>query len=141
MSDKLYFLAEEEGIYVVRWDFDHSINGIYYNEEGYSPTIGIAKHLHENSCLFRCVLAEELGHHYTSTGNNLPVKCSNYRQEISISRAEYQARKWAALELMPLDMVKKALTAGITEVWELAEEFGVTEDVVRFRMGLPDVRG
>ncbi|MDD3898742.1 MAG: ImmA/IrrE family metallo-endopeptidase [Syntrophomonadaceae bacterium] len=58
-----------------------------------------------------------------------------------MSRAEYQARKWAALELMPLDMVKKALASGVSEVWELAEEFGVTEDVVRFRMGLPDVRG
>jgi hypothetical protein len=42
---------------------------------------------------------------------------------------------------MPLDMVKKALASGVSEVWELAEEFGVTEDVVRFRMGLPDVRG
>jgi hypothetical protein len=31
--------------------------------------------------------------------------------------------------------------SGITEVWELAEEFGVTEDVARFRMRLPDVQG
>lgn len=90
---------------------------------------------------FRCVLAEELGHHYTSAGNNLPVKFSSYRQKMNISRSEYYARKWAALELMPLDMVKKALAAGILEVWELAEEFDVTEDVVRFRMGLPDVQG
>lgn len=27
------------------------------------------------------------------------------------------------------------------KLYSLAEEFGVTEDVVRFRMGLPDVRG
>jgi len=86
-------------------------------------------------------LAEELGHHYTSTGNSLPVKCSSYRQKMNISRSEYQARKWAALELIPLNMIKKALASGITEVWELAEEFGVTEDVARFRMRLPDVQG
>lgn len=103
--------------------------------------VGIAKHIHDGSCLFRCVLAEELGHHYTSTGNSQPVKCSSYRQKMNISRSEYQARKWAALELIPLNMIKKALAAGITEVWELAEEFGVTEDVARFRMGLPDVQG
>lgn len=138
MRDDLCLLAEEQGIYVIDWDFDHSINGIYYHEEGRRPAIGIARRIREGSCLFRCVMAEELGHHFTSTGNILPVKCSNYRLRLAINRAEYQARKWGALRLMPAEQVKNALVAGITEVWELAEDFGVTEDLVRFRLRIED---
>lgn len=139
MKDKLLSLVEEEGIYLVHWDFDPPVNGFYYHEEGLKPTIGIANGIIDNTPLYTCVLAEELGHHYTSAGQNLPVKGFSYSQRLDISRAEYLAQKWAALKLMPAEKVRQALASGIHEVWELAEEFGVTETLVRFRMGIEDL--
>lgn len=137
MKDKLLNLVDEEGIYLVHWDFAPPVNGFYFLEEGLTPAIGIAKRIDENSPLYTCVLAEELGHHYTGAGH-LPVKGLNYSQRLKIGRAEYIAQKWAASILMPAERVRQALANGIHEVWELAEEFGVTEDLVRFRMKMED---
>lgn len=138
MKDDLLYMVEESGIYLVHWDFAPPVNGFYYHEEGLVPTIGIARHIGEYSPLYDCVLAEELGHHYTTTGYHLPVKYFNYANRQNISRAEYRAMKWAALKLMPVEHIKRALHAGFCEIWELAEEFGVTEELVRFRMKLED---
>ena len=38
--------------------------------------------------------------------------------------------------LVPENDLLDAISAGLYEVWELAEEFGVTEDMMRFRMRL-----
>lgn len=138
MKDKLLGLVEDEGIYLVHWDFEAPVNGFYYHEDGLRPTIGIAKRISDNTPLYTCVLAEELGHYYTSAGQGLPVKGFSYSQRLDINRAEYIAQKWAALKLMPAEKVRQALASGIREIWELAEEFGVTESLVRFRMGIED---
>lgn len=138
MKEKLLGLVEEEGIYLIHWNFTPPVNGFYYQEAGSMPAIGIANHIKDNTPLYTCVLAEELGHYYTSTGAHLPVARFSYTQRLTISRTEYIAQKWAALQLMPAEKVRQALASGIREVWELAEEFGVTEDLVRFRMRIED---
>jgi hypothetical protein len=58
---------------------------------------------------------------------------------MEVSRAEYRALRWAAQWLIPLDKLAQAFKWGIFEVWELAEYFDVTEDMVRFRLSLPDM--
>lgn len=47
-------------------------------------------------------------------------------------RMEYRANKWAIKKLIPEDELKEAIQNGYTELWQIAEYFGVTEDVVRF---------
>ena len=37
---------------------------------------------------------------------------------------------------MPEKELAWALRSGFVEIWELADYFGVTEDMVRFRMGI-----
>ena len=88
---------------------------------------------------FRCVLAEELGHHYTTVGSCLPRTYFHYRDRVEVSRAEYRALRWAAQWLMPLDKLAQALKRGIVEIWDLADYFYVTEDMAKFRLNLPDV--
>lgn len=46
-------------------------------------------------------------------------------------RHEYRADKWAAHYLLPPDKLRAAMEDGCTEVWQLAERFGVTEEFVR----------
>jgi Zn-dependent peptidase ImmA (M78 family) len=138
MKDKLLYLVEEEGIYLIHWDFPPPVNGFYYQEASSVPAIVIASRIKDNTPLYTCVLAEELGHYYTSTAVHLPIARFSYAERLNVSRSEYIAQKWAALKLMPADKVRQALNAGLREVWELAEEFGVTEDLVRFRMRIED---
>lgn len=45
-----------------------------------------------------------------------------------VSRHEQRADKWAIKKLIPEDELIEQFEIGLTEVWELAEYFGVTED-------------
>lgn len=68
-----------------------------------------------------CVLAEEIGHHYTSTGSILNLK------EIVNVKQEKRARNWAYEKLIPLKSFIEASKEGLTNRYELAEFLGVTE--------------
>lgn len=45
---------------------------------------------------------------------------------------ENKANKWAVYRLIPWGKLKQAVRDGMTEVWELAEYFDVTEDFMRW---------
>jgi Zn-dependent peptidase ImmA (M78 family) len=72
-----------------------------------------------------CILAEELGHHYTSVGNIIDQSNLNNR------RQERKAREWAHQRLIPLTALIKALNSGARNYHELAEFLGVTEEFLR----------
>ena len=130
-------LAEREGIEVYFWQFNGGVRGIYWRPQGGAPpAIFLDASLQEFPSLLRCVMAEELGHHFTTTGNCLCRTYFNYRDRLSVSKAEHRALRWAAKYLIPKDKFVMALQNGIRERWELAEHFEVTEQMVEFRLGL-----
>lgn len=67
-------------------------------------------------------LAHELGHCETGSFYNSHTPC-DVRQ-----KHENRADKWAIKKLIPEDELNIAVSHGITEIWDLAEYFGVTED-------------
>lgn len=70
-------------------------------------------------------LAHELGHCETGAfyyGSPLQLK----------EQCEYRANLWAIKKLIPKDELKKALESGIIELWELAEHFEVSEELMKF---------
>ncbi|GKV69816.1 hypothetical protein NCCP2716_23140 [Sporosarcina sp. NCCP-2716] len=68
-----------------------------------------------------CVLAEELGHHHTSSGDIIDQsKLLNRKQE-------KRARNWAYKRLIPLSKIIEASKIGIRNRYELAFFLGVTE--------------
>jgi Zn-dependent peptidase ImmA (M78 family) len=79
-------------------------------------------------------LTHELGHYFTGT-----IYFYNM-DKYYIAKCEYKALKWASMFLMPKDKIVEAINKGITEVWELAEHFEVSEELVRFRLCLPDLQ-
>ena len=48
-----------------------------------------------------------------------------------IEKHEYKADKWAIKKLIPEDELDDAVAEGHTDIWDLAEHFGVTEDFMR----------
>ena len=71
------------------------------------------------------IVAEEIGHYKTSSGNILD------QDSIANIKQELQARRWAYEKVLPLDLVMQAITNGLTEVYDLAEHFDVTEIFMR----------
>lgn len=68
-----------------------------------------------------CILAEELGHHYTTHGNILnQCKVENRKQE-------RRARAWAYERLVSMQSLIDASKHGIRSRYELAEYLGVSE--------------
>ncbi len=137
MSVELFELIDKEGIYIEWWDFSPPLEAVYWSFPGLPPIIGLSGRLkHAPSAYFRCVLAEELGHHYTSTADSIPQTFFHYRDRLEVSKAEYRALKWAALHLMPFDDVLQAVSNGLVERWQLAGYFNVTEQMVDMRISL-----
>lgn len=73
----------------------------------------------------RVHLAHELGHCVTGSFYN------RYTPFDSRLRHEYRADKWAVRRLIPAEALDEAVAAGYTEIWALAEHFGVTEEFMR----------
>lgn len=71
-----------------------------------------------------CVLAEELGHYYTSTGNILD------QSKISNRKQEYRARLWAYNRAVGLNGLLDAYKAGCKSRYEIAEYLNVTEELL-----------
>ena len=70
-------------------------------------------------------LAHELGH--CETG-------SFYNQSAALDvrqKHENQADRWAIQHLIPSGALEEAIANGCAELWQLADYFGVTEDLMR----------
>ena len=73
----------------------------------------------------RVHLAHEIGHCTTDSFYNRHTPF-DIRQ-----KHENRADKWAIKKLVPEDELNEAVSNGITEPWELAEYFNVTEDFMK----------
>ena len=67
-----------------------------------------------------CVLAEELGHYYTTSGNILDQNIASNRKQ------EQLARLWSYNKLIGLRGIINAYNAGCTNKYEIAEFLNVT---------------
>lgn len=71
------------------------------------------------------VLAEEIGHYETSSGNILDQNnTSNRKQELA-------ARKWAYEKLVPIENIQFAFADGHTEIWDMAEYLDLDEEFLK----------
>lgn len=73
----------------------------------------------------KCVLAEELGHYYTTSGNILDQTDASNRKQ------EYRARLWAYNKLVGLQGIISANQSGCKNLFETADYLGVTEEFLR----------
>lgn len=69
-----------------------------------------------------CVLAEELGHYYTTVGNIIDM------QDIRNVKQERKARVWAYDELIGLTGLIRAFECCCQSRYEIADFLGVTEE-------------
>lgn len=92
-----------------------------YVETNKSKVILINKNVKKYSQK-NCILAEELGHYYTSYGNIIDLSDTRSRKQ------ELKAHKWAYEKLIPLQRLVEASREGVRNRYELAEYLDVTEE-------------
>jgi len=120
----LYRLADQDGIAVDCFDL-HSREALSVMDADGCCYIAIDPFQLRSEGDEREKLAHELGHCETGSFYN-QWAAADIRQ-----RHENHADKWAIKKLVPQDELEKAVSDGYTEVWELAEHFGVTESFMR----------
>lgn len=72
-----------------------------------------------------CILAEELGHYHTSSGNILD------QSDIRNRKQELRARQWAYQCMIPLDKIVQAYHTRISGRHDLADFLEVTEEFLQ----------
>ncbi len=155
--ERCYSIIEQEQILLEYTDLSSktrsNLYGLYLSD-GYGCVILLDKLLDkpENRRLHRCVLSEELGHHFTAPRNDLPRvfgSCSlgvtrvlpdDALSKVQIAQDERKALEWATNFLMPNNEFNKAVAAGCRTVYDLAEWFDVTEWFVYRKLGIIKAR-
>lgn len=120
---QLYALAQQENIEVLSFPLPE--NGSMSLQTDCGCVIGMDASVRDGGKEERVHLVHELGHCMTGSFYNIHA-VRDCRQ-----KHENRANKWAISLLIPVEELDEAVAMGCTEVWELAEHFGVTEDFIR----------
>jgi len=91
-----------------------------YNGLIYGNRVAIRKDL--TSAEKVCVLAEELGHYYTTYGNILD------QTDIKNLKQEYRAKGWAYKRLISIECLINTYLMGLSTPYEMAEFLNITEE-------------
>ena len=107
--------AKTDNVDIILFDFKGNLHGLYCDNN-------IALKKDDTIQEKTCILAEELGHHYTTVGNILDMSVDSNRKQ------EYQARLWGYNRLIGLQGIIKAHKAHCKNAYEAAEYLNVTVD-------------
>lgn len=120
----LYDIAREQNIEVVEWPL-HQNGSISLMDDDGNCVIGIDESVMDGDALERVHMGHELGHCMTGSFYSIHTAVDCRR------RHENRADKWAIRELIPVDDLDQAVADGHSEIWDLAEHFGVTEQFMK----------
>lgn len=113
--EKMLIDASNNGFEIVEKNFKSDAKGLCKGKK-----IGIRKDMSDTEKA--CILAEELGHYYTSVGNILDQNDTNNQKQ------EHVARRWATnILLCPADLID-ACRAGNEYISDIAEYLSVTPE-------------
>ena len=118
----LYRYAEKRDIEIIDFPLPETVSMSIDSGSGY---IGIDYGKIQSETEERVHLSHELGHCATGSFYNRYAKM-DIRQ-----RHENRADKWAIRKLIPVEKLDAAVADGHTELWDLADHFGVTEDFMK----------
>ena len=122
--ENLYNFADRRQIEVLTYPLPHN-GSMSVMDEGGNCFIGMDKSVQDESVKERVHLAHELGHCVTGSFYNIHAKLDCRQKQ------ENRADKWAIRKLIPVSALDDAVAEGCTDLWALAERFGVTESFMR----------
>lgn len=121
---ELYRTAQQEHIDILRYPMEQN-GSMSVMLSGGDCFVGMDDSVLDGGVQERVHLSHELGHCVTGSFYNI-YAAADLRQ-----RHENRADKWAIRKLIPVELLDDAIAGGCTELWELADRFGVTEEFMR----------
>lgn len=116
----LYALAEAAGIPVLPFPLPRT-GSVSIQDDARGCCVGLDEQVLDSDRQRRVHLAHELGHCFTGSFYNRHTALDLRRKH------ENRADKWAIETLISPEELDEAIAGGCTDLWSLAEHFGVTE--------------
>lgn len=128
--EKLFQIASDENIIIDYTDsLPDDLEGLYLHLEDIGHIISILYYVKENRNMFIEVLSEELGHYFTSMGDNI-INIKNYRDYLEICKCEKRALNWSVNTVIKnIDLVK-AFKNNCASFYDIAQYLNVPEKLV-----------
>lgn len=128
--NEIYEIIEKESIIYEETNLKNmNSKGVYLKVKDLPPIIAIESSIVKFTSLYISILAEELGHHFTTTGDLLEIS-NNYSDKIVKSKKENISRRWASNFLISDDEFVQALLKCISNKYELCEHFNITDEIL-----------
>lgn len=130
-------LLEEVSNNEIQLEFEQMNNkflGAYYHVDGVDIIL-LNEMLLNNKKLLNCVLAEELGHFYTTVISELPIsKNQKYDNNLNYEKSENMALKWATNFMIPDEKLIKCINDNQeVNMYEISNIFNVTKGFVELK--------
>ena len=133
-NDALCGLLHSENIPIMLATLPERVKGFYssFNEE---TSIVMNRCLDEWGPEYRSILAEELGHHFTSPVEALPRSGIPYYERLQHDRVESKAVRWAADFLIPTELLLRRIEDCLVScIQELADALQVTVELMQHKL-------
>lgn len=132
--ENLYEIINKENIIYEERNLERlGAKGIYIKLDGINPLIAIDSSIVNNKSTYISILSEELGHHFTTSGNLLsPSKC--YMDKLIKDKKENIARKWAANYLISDEEFVQALLSCINNSFDMCDHFNITYELLNYKI-------
>ena len=121
MIENLYRIIDDHNIKLIEKDLtsiDPALKGLYFDN-----FILLDKNI-DTVAERACILAEEIGHHFTTIGDILDTS------DLHKEKEEEKSRRWASkLLIEPLRLID-AFNAGVGSRWELSQFLDLTEEFI-----------
>lgn len=128
--EEIYKIIERENIIYEEANFKNVYSkGVYFKIDNLPPVIAIDKSIVNYKTLYISILAEELGHHFTTQGNLLEAS-KDYSEKLYKNKKEILARIWASNFLVSDDEFVQALLSCISNKYEMCEYFNITYELL-----------
>lgn len=129
--EKLIQIAQDENITIDYTDYlPCNLEGLHLHLEGIGHIISILNYIKDDKDKYIEILGEELGHYFTSTGDNL-VNVENYRDYLRICKTEKKALDWSVIFLIKDSDLERAFKNNCASYYDVAEFLDVPEKLVR----------
>lgn len=129
----LFDLCDEEGILIDYNYLPNNILGLYIKKPNLPTIIGIDKSIENNKLKLIEILSEELGHHFTTTGEFVGP-FYHYKDRINLNKIEEKAIRWATEFLIPLDEFMRTIKQGISSMNDLIESLELPREIIMSRL-------
>ena len=128
--ERLLQIAADERITIDYTDsLPTGLEGLHIHLDGIGHIISILHRVRNIKDKYIEVLGEELGHYFTSTGDNL-VNIQNYREYLKICKTEKKALDWSVNFLIKDSDLERAFKNNCASYYDVAEFLNVPEKLV-----------